>query len=187
MDFLVHEAAVVDLSDVCGDYDIYTSKMIEERVEVKEGRHPHHPHRLPPLRLGHAVRQRDSLHGDAPGPGPRVRRVGQGQEAALDRRGLRQRRPPDEHHHPRLDAEAGQRRRKSVFQKKFGKSLAEVFDDSKYQLMHIEMFPHGIIHAECLGGDIDLLLQPARAARLLPVALCGRRIEHRALRGDGGG
>ena len=24
--------------------------------------------------------------------------------------------------------------------------------------MHIEMFPHGIIHAECLGGDIDLLL-----------------------------
>ena len=24
--------------------------------------------------------------------------------------------------------------------------------------MHIEMFNHGIIHAECLGGDIDLLL-----------------------------
>jgi kynurenine formamidase len=37
MDFLVHEAAVVDLSDVCGDYDVYTSKMVEERVEVREG------------------------------------------------------------------------------------------------------------------------------------------------------
>jgi hypothetical protein len=24
--------------------------------------------------------------------------------------------------------------------------------------MHIEMFNHGIIHAECLGGDMDLLL-----------------------------
>ncbi|WP_343425915.1 hypothetical protein [Candidatus Amarolinea dominans] len=24
--------------------------------------------------------------------------------------------------------------------------------------MHIELFPFGIIHAECLGGDIDLLL-----------------------------
>ena len=24
--------------------------------------------------------------------------------------------------------------------------------------MHIEMFPHGIIHAECVGGDIDLLV-----------------------------
>ncbi len=28
MDYLVHEAAVVDLSDVCGDYDVYTSKMV---------------------------------------------------------------------------------------------------------------------------------------------------------------
>ncbi len=33
-----------------------------------------------------------------------------------------------------------------------------MFTDDKYQLMHIEMFPHGIIHAECVGGDIDLLL-----------------------------
>ncbi len=45
-----------------------------------------------------------------------------------------------------------------VFQKKFGKSLEQVFDDTKYQLMHLEMFPHGIIHAECVGGEIDLLL-----------------------------
>ena len=36
--------------------------------------------------------------------------------------------------------------------------LAEFFDDSKYQLMHLEMFPHGIVHAECIGGEIDLLL-----------------------------
>jgi len=27
----------VDLSDAAGTYDVYTSKMIEERVEVKEG------------------------------------------------------------------------------------------------------------------------------------------------------
>jgi hypothetical protein len=36
--------------------------------------------------------------------------------------------------------------------------LAEFFDDTKYQLMHLEMFPHGIIHAECIGGDIDLIV-----------------------------
>jgi hypothetical protein len=24
--------------------------------------------------------------------------------------------------------------------------------------MHLEMFPYGIIHAECLGGDIDLVV-----------------------------
>jgi len=35
--------------------------------------------------------------------------------------------------------------------------LAERFTPDKYQLMHIEMFAHHIIYAECLGGDIDLL------------------------------
>jgi hypothetical protein len=24
--------------------------------------------------------------------------------------------------------------------------------------MHLELFNHGIVHAECMGGDIDLLL-----------------------------
>ena len=32
------------------------------------------------------------------------------------------------------------------------------YTTDKYQLMHLEMFPFGIIHAECVGGDIDLLL-----------------------------
>ena len=55
-----------------------------------------------------------------------------------------------------------------VFQNKFGKPLAEVFDDSKYQLMHIEMFPYGIIHAECVGGDIDLLLNQRATIGFFP-------------------
>jgi arylformamidase len=46
----------------------------------------------------------------------------------------------------------------AYFQQHYGQKLEERFDDSKYQLMHIEMFPHHIIHAECIGGDIDLLL-----------------------------
>jgi len=41
--------------------------------------------------------------------------------------------------------------------KKYGMPLAEFFDDSKYQLMHLEMFPYGIVHAECIGGDLDLI------------------------------
>ncbi len=44
------------------------------------------------------------------------------------------------------------------FKSKYGKGLEEVFTEDKYQLMHIEMFNEHIIHAECLGGDIDLLL-----------------------------
>jgi arylformamidase len=36
-DFLVGPAAIVDLSDATGDYQIYTAEMIEEWVEVREG------------------------------------------------------------------------------------------------------------------------------------------------------
>jgi hypothetical protein len=50
------------------------------------------------------------------------------------------------------------RQAEAHFQQKYGQGLAEVFDDTKYQLMHIEMFPEGIIHAECIGGEIDLVL-----------------------------
>jgi kynurenine formamidase len=50
------------------------------------------------------------------------------------------------------------RQAERVFQQKYRMPLAEYFDDSKYQLMHLEMFPYGIVHAECVGGDIDLLI-----------------------------
>jgi hypothetical protein len=53
---------------------------------------------------------------------------------------------------PRQAAEADK-----VFQNMYGATLAERFTPDKYQLMHIEMFPDHIIHAECLGGDIDLV------------------------------
>lgn len=45
-----------------------------------------------------------------------------------------------------------------LFLKKYGMSLEDFFSDDKYQFMHIEMFPDSIIHAECFGGEIDLLL-----------------------------
>jgi len=44
------------------------------------------------------------------------------------------------------------------FRRKYGRPLADVLTDDQYQMMHIELFPHGIIHAECIGGDVDLLL-----------------------------
>ncbi len=52
MDFLVNEAAVVDLSDICGDYDVYTSEDGRRAGRSPRRRYPDHPHRLPPLRLG---------------------------------------------------------------------------------------------------------------------------------------
>jgi len=157
MDYLVHEAAVVDLSDAVGDYDVYTSKMVEERVEVKEGDilviHTGYHH------FGWDMPTADEIRYMVKHPGPdrefaewakakRLRWIAVDCGSAdhpmntIIRQWM-----------PRQAAEA-----QRFFKAKFGKSLEEFFDDTKYQLMHIEMFPYGIIHAECFGGELDLLL-----------------------------
>lgn len=157
MDFLVHDAAIVDLSDVVGDYDVYTSKMVEERVEVKEGDiliiHTGYHH------FGWDQPTADEVRYMVMHPGPdrefaewakakKLRWIGVDCGSAdhpmntIIRNWM-----------PRQTKQA-----EHVFKKKFGKSIEEFYTDDKYQLMHLEMFPAGIIHAECLGGDIDLLL-----------------------------
>ena len=157
LDFLVNEGVVVDLSDAVGDYQVYTSKMVEERAEVKEGDiliiHTGYHH------FGWDQPTADEIRYMVKHPGPdrefaewakkkKLRWIGVDCGSAdhpmntIIRDWM-----------PRQAKEA-----EKVFQQKYGKPLAEFYDDSKYQLMHIEMFPHGIIHAECIGGDIDLLL-----------------------------
>jgi kynurenine formamidase len=157
MDFLVHDAAIVDLSDVVADYDVYTSKMIEDRVEVKEGDiliiHTGYHH------FGWDQPTADEVRYMVKHPGPdrefsewakakKLRWIGVDCGSAdhpmntIIRNWM-----------PRQTKQA-----EYVFQKKFGMSIEQFYSDDKYQLMHLEMFPEGIIHAECLGGDIDLLL-----------------------------
>ena len=157
MDYLVHDAAVVDLSDACGDYDVYTSKMVEDRVEVKEGDilviHTCYHH------FGWDMPTADEVRYMVKHPGP-------DREFALWAKAKKLRwiavdcgsadHPMNtiiRQWMPRQAKEADK-----VFRKKYGMPLEEFFDDSKYQLMHIEMFPFSIIHAECFGGEIDLLL-----------------------------
>ncbi len=156
-DFLHGPGVIVDLSDAAGDYDIYTSKMVEDRVDVQEG----------DILLIHTGYHRygwdqpiaDEIRYMVKHPGPdrefaewcmakKIKWLGVDCGSAdhpmntIIRTWM-----------PRQTKEA-----ETHFQKKYGKAIAEVFTDDKYQLMHIEMFPEGIIHAECLGGDIDLLL-----------------------------
>ncbi len=75
LDFLMHEGVIVDLSDAVGDYDVYTSKMVEDRVEVKDGDiliiHTGYHH----YGWDQPDGRRDPLHGQAPRPRPGVRRV----------------------------------------------------------------------------------------------------------------
>lgn len=156
-DFLMGEAAIVDLSDIAGPYDIYTSKMVEERVEVRKGDiliiHTGFHH------YGWDQPTANEVAYMIKHPGPdrefadwakkkKIKWIGVDCGSADHPMNTKIR-----EWMPRQAAEC-----EAHFQASYGKGLSEVFDDSKYQLMHIEMFNEGIIHAECLGGDIDLLL-----------------------------
>jgi kynurenine formamidase len=156
-DFLYGPGAIVDLSDAAGDYDIYTSKMIEDRVEVREGdilliHTGYH-------RYGWDQPTADEIRYMVMHPGPDREFAEWCKEKKLKWLGV----DCGSADHPMntIIRDWMPRQAKEAeahFKKKYGKPLAEVFTDDKYQLMHIEMFPHGIIHAECLGGEIDLLL-----------------------------
>ncbi len=157
MDFLVHDAAVVDLSDVVADYDIYTSQMVEERVEVREGDiliiHTGFHH------FGWDMPTANEIRYMVQHPGPDREFAVWAKQRKLRWIGV----DCGSADHPMntiirdwMPRQA--RQAEAHFQRKYGAGLADVFDDSKYQLMHIEMFPEGIIHAECIGGEIDLLL-----------------------------
>ena len=157
MDFLVHEAAVVDLSDAVGDYEIYTSKMVEDRVEVKEGDilliHTGYHH------FGWDFPTADEIRYMVKHPGPDREFAEWAKRKKL--RWLAVDCGSADHPMNTIIRDWMPRQAKvadKVFQNKYKKPLAEVFSDDKYQLMHLEMFPHGIIHVECLGGDLDLLL-----------------------------
>ena len=157
LDYLVHDAAVVDLSDVCGDYDIYTSKMITDRVEVKEGDilviHTgcHH--------FGWDQPTADEIRYMVKHPGPNQEFADWAKKMKL--RGIAVDCGSADHPMNTIIRTWMPRQTKQaeyVFQKKFGKSIEEVFTEERYQLMHIDLFPHSIIHAECFGGNIDLIL-----------------------------
>jgi kynurenine formamidase len=156
-DFLVGPGVVVDLSDVTGDYQIYTPEMIEERVEVRKGDiliiHTGYHH------FGWDMPTADEIRYMVQHPGPDREFADWAKQEEIKWIGV----DCGSADHPmntiirdwmpRQAEEANK-----LFQEMYGATLAERFTPDKYQLMHIEMFPHHIIHAECVGGDIDLLL-----------------------------
>lgn len=156
LDYLVAPGVVVDISDAVGDYDIYTSKMIEERADVREGD-------ILIINTGYHKYGWDQPNADevrymVQHPGPNREFAEWAKKKKLRWIGV----DCGSADHPFNTAIRGWMPRYAKecdthMQNKYGKSLEELFDDGKYQLMHLEMFNHHIIHAECLGGDIDLL------------------------------
>jgi kynurenine formamidase len=154
---LTGDAAIVDLSDCCGDFDIYTPAMIEERVEVREGDiliiHTGYHHFGWDQPYGNEVRYM-VMH-----PGPDARFAHWCEEKKLKWIGV----DCGSADHPMntkirdwmpAQAETADQH----FREKYDKSLTDYFTPDMYQMMHLWMFHKGIIHAECVGGDIDLLV-----------------------------
>jgi len=171
-DFLVGPGVVVDLSDAVGDYQIYTPEMIEQRVEVREGDiliiHTGYHH------FGWDQPFADEIRYMVQHPGPdreladwakakKIRWIGVDCGSAdhpmntIIRTWM-----------PRQAAEADK-----LFRGMYGTSLEERFTPDKYQLMHIEMFPHHIIHAECIGGEVDLLVNQRATIGFFPWRFVG--------------
>jgi kynurenine formamidase len=146
-------AVVVDISDQCGDYDIYRPEHITSKVEVREG----------DILIIHTGYHRYAF--DAPEaddaryfckhPGPnrefaewclrmQLRWIGIDCGSADHPMNTVIRRL-----RPDLAAEAEER---------LGAPLEEIFPQAGYQLMHTFLFPHDIVHCENVGGDIDRLL-----------------------------
>ncbi len=156
-DYLFGPGVIVDLSDACGDYEIYTSKMVEERVDVREGdilliHTGYH-------RYGWDQPKADEIRYMVKHPGPDREFAEWCRKKKLKWLGV----DCGSADHPmntiiRTWMPRQAKEADAVFQAKYGKPLADVFTDDKYQLMHLDLFPVGIVHAECVGGDIDLLL-----------------------------
>jgi kynurenine formamidase len=150
---------VVDLSDQAEDFGIYTPEDIERRVTVKEGD-------VLIINTGYHIYGWDSPTADErrymlrhPGPSldfiqwvrdKKIRWIGVdcGSADHPMNTKIRDWEP--------MEATACDK----LFQKKYGKTLNEVYPwPEHYQAMHIELFckPYEAIHAECLGGDIEKL------------------------------
>ncbi|MFQ5746979.1 MAG: cyclase family protein [Gemmatimonadota bacterium] len=171
MDWLYGPGVLVNLADELDDLDVYTPKMIEDRVEVREGdllvlhtgwhryaqfgaepdeeryihRHPGPHADLIPWLLEKKIRiwGVDAISTDHPMNLPIGRFLGKGMHGHCDR--------------VRAACEA-----------KFGgpEGVAKLFPDEDYQLAHNALFPHNCMHIENLGGDIDA---PELQNRRLPI------------------
>ena len=156
LDYLVAPGVIVDLSDAVGDYDIYTSKMVEDRADVREGdiliiNTGYH-------KYGWDQPEADEIRYMIQHPGPDREFAEWAKKKKLRWIGV----DCGSADHPFNTAIRGWMPRfakecDAHMKKKYGKGLEEIFEDGKYQLMHLEMFNHHILHAECVGGDIDLL------------------------------
>ena len=154
LDQLFHEGAVVDVSDKVKDWDILYPEHITDKVEVKDGDvliiHYGWHHYYD----GEREEDKERYFYRAPGG-----------DAELAKWMLKKKirwfgvdtGSPD---HPMNTTMTRNARPDLVkeYEQKMGRSVEEIFPPEGHSIMHTMLFPHNIIHAENVGGDVDLVL-----------------------------
>ncbi len=169
---LYGEAAVVDLSDMAEDYGIYTSKDITDRVEVKK-------RDILVINTGYHKYAWDQPEADevrymCKHPGPTMEFADWCKKMEIKWIGVdcgsadHPMNTKIRDWMPRLAKECNE-----YFKKKYKKNMEEFFPPNHYQLMHIQLFPQDIIHAENLGGEIDKILNKRSIVGCFPWRFMG--------------
>jgi kynurenine formamidase len=153
LDELVGDAVIADISDQVDDYDVYTSDMIEDAVDVRPG----------DILFIHTGYQRFGWHREEADPDKFfVKHPGPNMEFAEWCREM-------ELNYLLLDCGSADHPMNTVVRdirpvlaeeaadKLDVDDLDEVFPPSGYQLMHNELFPHGIVHVENAHVPEELL------------------------------
>ncbi len=154
LDFWVGPGAIADISEMVSDASVYTPEMVEKVVDVKEGD-------ILIIKTGYSKFGWNSPESDEfrymirhPGPSPDFAKWCFDKKIkwlAVDCVAM-------EHpmntiqriFHPKTFEEANQK-----LIDKYGKDWDEMYPlDKYYQDMHLNLFPHGIVHAENLGNDL---------------------------------
>ncbi|MGD9874274.1 MAG: cyclase family protein [Kiritimatiellia bacterium] len=149
--------AVADISDLVGDYELYSPEMIMSKVEVRKGD-------ILLINTGYHKYAWDQKYSDevryfVKHPGP---------DASFHKWALKMKlkwigvdcgsadHPMNtiiRNWHPKAFIEA-----EKVLKAKTGKTWDEYFpQDTYYQVMHLKLFPAGLVHAENVGGEIGEL------------------------------
>lgn len=158
LEWLYGPGVIVNLSDEIDELDLYTPKMIEDRVEVREG----------DILILHTGWHRYAQFGETPDeekyihvhPGAHRDMVSWLLKKKIHIWGV----DCVSTDHP-MDLPIGRFLGKGMHghcdkvrakcEEKFGKeNMDNLFPDSDYQMTHNQLFPHNCMHIENLGGDI---------------------------------
>ncbi len=165
---LIGEGVVVDISGMCGDYDIYgKEEILSAGVEVRKGD-------ILIIHTGYHRYQEDQPECDEikyfyRHPGPNQDFAEWCLEMEFNYLGI----DGGSQDHPLNTGLQGRRPSEDLaFCKKHGvDSVTDIFPRSNWQLMHSNLFPVGMIHVENVGGEISKVLNKRCIIACFPLKL----------------